>query len=207
MTDPDEPPTGPEIRWDLDDDGQSVSGEAPPKTEAERLRAVFMDVIVKWARETGMAMRLRRELEQATTELAALRRARPSALVAPAVPLTREQEIAFRKAFDARGVPSGPEWSRGPLTPRPSIIGTRPRLEPQDVREVEPYRGIRAIFNADLRARQDPIRQDWLIVPRPSSEGWDVAHARAIVALSGLGPAKPARGDHAIRHAQHEEQS
>lgn len=79
--------------------------------------------------------------------------------------------------------------------------------EPQDVREVEPYGGIRAIFNADLLARQDPIRQDWLIVPRPSSEGWDVAHARAIVALSELGPAKSAPGDHAMKHAQGEEQS
>lgn len=54
------------------------------------------------------------------------------ALAAPAptpVPLTREQEIAFRKDWDARVVPSAQaSGERGPGNSQ-SIIGTRDRAE------------------------------------------------------------------------------
>lgn len=48
--------------------------------------------------------------------------------------------------------------------------------------EVEPYRGLRALHNADLHTRAPSAapRQEWLIVRRPGGAGgWDEDHLTA----------------------------
>ena len=52
-----------------------------------------------------------------------------------------------------------------------------------DPREVEPYRGVRALFNADLSSYCPDYapRQEWLVVRRPAGAGgWDEDHLTAI---------------------------
>lgn len=54
---------------------------------------------------------------------------------------------------------------------------------PGDARELEPYVGVRALFNADL-ATHSPWyapRQAWLVVRRPAGDGgWDEDHLAAV---------------------------